>query len=99
MSKTQTIHNDQFYCQVPGNIVSDMDGEKVMLNIEKGKYYNLGQLGGDIWELLKSPIKVETLVTTLLSQYNVDRDQCAEQVSTFLNQLLEQGLVKVEVGA
>ena len=28
-----------------------MDGEKVMLSINNGKYYNLGEIGGDIWEL------------------------------------------------
>ena len=33
-----------------GNIVSDMGGEKVMLSIENGKYYNLGEMGGEIWE-------------------------------------------------
>ena len=36
-----------------------MDGEKVMLSIEKGKYYNLGLLGGVIWELIESPITGE----------------------------------------
>ena len=34
------------------NIVSDMDGEKVMLNVRKGKYYNLGETG-EIWDLIK----------------------------------------------
>ena len=38
--------------QVDGQIVSDMGGEKVMLSIHNGKYYNLGGLGGRIWEQL-----------------------------------------------
>lgn len=96
MSNTQSFNKEQLFCQVPGNIVSDMDGEKVMLNIEKGKYYNLGQLGGEIWELLKTPIQMDAVVTTLLSHYNVNRDQCEEQVSTFLNQLFNEGLIKIE---
>jgi len=33
---------------VEGNIVSNMDGEKVMLSIKNGKYYNLGEIGGFI---------------------------------------------------
>ena len=37
--------------QVKGNIVSDMDGEKVMLSVDNGKYYNFGEIGGRIWEL------------------------------------------------
>ncbi|KIV54141.1 metallophosphoesterase [Aneurinibacillus migulanus] len=87
---------NQFFRQVPGNIASDMDGEKVMLNIQQGKYYNLGELGGEIWELMKTPISMEKLVTTLLSQYDVEPNECEEQVTTFLNQLLEEDLILIE---
>lgn len=86
---------DTKYSQSPGNIVSDMDGEKVMLSVSNGKYYNLGELGGEIWELMKEPITIQELVTTLQSQYNVDQTDCKEQVTDFLSQLLEQGLVSV----
>lgn len=84
------------YSQSPGNIVSDMDGEKVMLSVQKGKYYNLGQLGGEIWDLMKEPITIHDLVTTLQSQYDVAQTECEKQVTDFINQLLEQGLVKIE---
>lgn len=83
------------YSQSPGNIVSDMDGEKVMLSVSNGKYYNLGELGGEIWELMKEPISIQELVTTLQSQYNVDPTDCKEHVTDFLSQLLEQGLVSI----
>lgn len=84
---------DTKYIQSPGNIVSDMDGEKVMLSVANGKYYNLGELGGEIWELMKEPITIQELVTTLQSQYNVEQTDYQSHVSDFLSQLLEQGLV------
>ena len=84
------------YSQSPGNIVSDMDGEKVMLSVSNGKYYNLGELGGEIWELMKEPISIQELVITLQSQYNVDPADCMSHVTDFLNQLLEQGLVSIK---
>lgn len=86
---------DTKYSQSPGNIVSDMDGEKVMLSVSNGKYYNLGELGGEIWELMKEPITIQELVTKLQSQYNVDQSDCQSQVTDFLSQLLEQGLVSI----
>ncbi|MEW5552009.1 lasso peptide biosynthesis PqqD family chaperone [Peribacillus frigoritolerans] len=86
---------DTKYTQSPGNIVSDMDGEKVMLSVANGKYYNLGELGGEIWELMKEPITIQELVTTLQSQYNVDQTDCQSHVTDFLSQLLEQGLVSI----
>ncbi|MDG0814412.1 lasso peptide biosynthesis PqqD family chaperone [Cohnella rhizosphaerae] len=81
--------------QVPGNIVSDMDGEKVMLNVQLGKYFNLGEIGGRVWELIGHPMTVETLVDSLTAEYAVDRDTCEAHVRSFLAQLSEQRLITV----
>ncbi|MGE7636529.1 lasso peptide biosynthesis PqqD family chaperone [Peribacillus frigoritolerans] len=96
MLKTQQITLEKAIVQSEGNIVSDMDGEKVMLSVQKGKYYNLGKLGGEIWDLMKEPVTIQELVTTLQSQYDVAQTECEKQVTDFINQLLEQGLVKIE---
>jgi hypothetical protein len=93
MINSQKITKNTLISQKQGNIVSDMDGEKVMLSIQSGKYYNLGELGGEIWELMKEPILIQELVTTLQSQYDVGRTECEEQVTAFLNQLIEEDLV------
>lgn len=81
--------------QIPGNVVSDMDGEKIMLNIKNGKYYNLGSLGGVIWELLKLPTSFDSLVLTLLSEYDVEREVCEEEVYRFVENLYLEGLISV----
>ena len=85
----------QVISQVEGNIVSDMDGEKVMLNIQNGKYYNLGKVGGDIWSLIKQPVPVHQLVSSLQSMYDVNQKECEEQVLSFLIKLKEENLILV----
>lgn len=45
---------------------------------------------------MKEPVTIQELVTTLQSQYDVEQTECKEQVTDFINQLLEQGLVKIE---
>ncbi len=96
MNKIRNISITNVVSQGEGNIVSDMDGEKVMLSIQNGKYYNLGELGGEIWDQIKEPISVQDLVTTLQSQYDVSLPDCEEQVTAFLSQLLDEGIIKVE---
>lgn len=81
--------------QKEGNIISDMDGEKVMLNIEKGKYYNLGELGGDIWGLMDRKIEINEIITSLLAEYEVEQTECEQQVVSFINALYEEGLIKI----
>ena len=90
---TQTISTNQLISQAEGYIVSDMDGEKVMLSIQSGKYYNLGQVGGDIWDLIKEPVSIEHIVQSLQSIYEVSQTECEDQVLSFLEKLKEEGLI------
>lgn len=94
MNKTISIYD--IVSQIEGNIVSDMDGEKVMLSIENGKYYNLGETGGEIWEYISEPISIYDLIHLLLKQYDVKEEECINQVISFIDTLVDQGLVKVE---
>ncbi|AXI10764.1 lasso peptide biosynthesis PqqD family chaperone [Oceanobacillus sp. 143] len=94
MIKDRTpISNQHLVSQIVGNIVSDMDGEKVMLSIQNGKYYNLGEIGGAIWERINEPISVDKLVAGLMDNYDVSQTECEEQVLSFLDKLLEEGLI------
>ena len=83
--------------QVEGIIVSDMDGEKVMLSIQNGKYYNLGEMGGEIWGLMKEPISIQSLVHSLQSIYDINQTNCEEQVTAFLTQLKDERLIQIEL--
>lgn len=86
----------ELVAQSEGYLVSDMNGEKVMLSIENGKYYNLGEIGGRIWELIAQPSSVPAIVNQLVSEYDIEFDQCEEQVRRFLRQLESEGLVQVK---
>ena len=94
-SRVSVISKTDLFCQKSGNLVSNMDGEKVMLNMEKGKYYNLGTTGGDIWDLLQEPISIQEIVTSLCAVYDVEEADCEEQVMQFLENLLKEGLIEV----
>ncbi|RDW20417.1 lasso peptide biosynthesis PqqD family chaperone [Oceanobacillus chungangensis] len=91
------LSNQHWVSQVEGNIVSDMDGEKVMLSIQNGKYYNLGEIGGAIWERITEPISVDKLVAGLIDHYDVSQAECEEQVLSFLDKLLKEGLIEAKI--
>jgi len=79
--------------QAQGIMVSDMDGEKVMMSIRSGKYYNLGRTGGRIWELIRKPVTVERVIKQLLEEYEVSRSDCEQQVLDFLHHLQNEHLI------
>jgi hypothetical protein len=89
------IDSKQMIVQSNEVIVSNMGQEKVMLSIAKGKYYNLGELGGDIWDMLSEPKPINQLVSELIKVYDVDPVQCEQHVLNFLQHLFEEDLIKM----
>ena len=82
--------------QGEGNIASDMDGEKVMLSVRHGKYYNLGKTGGLIWDLMQELTSVSQLIQNLMAEYNVEQAECEEEVLSFLELLLREDLILID---
>lgn len=80
----------------PGMMAADMNGETVMMDIETGMYYNLGEVGGRIWALLENPMKLGHLVELLTAEYDVQPDRCASDVKPFLESLAAKGLLILE---
>lgn len=95
MNKTKDVLLNYKVVQVQGNIVSDMDGEKVMLSIQNGKYYNLGEVGGVIWDKVKAPALVHNIIEDLVTEYTVEKEECQNQVLSFLEHLMKENLIEV----
>ncbi|WP_240418177.1 lasso peptide biosynthesis PqqD family chaperone [Paenibacillus periandrae] len=94
MIKSQNISLHDSLIQGKDNIVSDMGTEKVMLSVHNGKYYNLGEVGGRIWDLLVTPVTVQQIVSTLMTEYNVEQSECEQRVVSFLEHLLEEEIIQ-----
>lgn len=93
--KNQEITSNCVIRQAKGNIVSDMDGEKVMLSIQNGKYYNLGTVGGDIWDILEESMSIHQLISKLVALYDVKETECEQQIRPFLEHLLKEELIQL----
>lgn len=74
---------------------TDLDGEKVMMNLELGKYFALNQVGSRIWEMVESEITVKDIVETLLNEYDVDKETCEHSVSKYLEVLEKEELIEI----
>jgi len=96
MLDTKLINQSTLVNQAKGAIVSDMAGEKVMLSVQNGKYYNLGNIGGAIWDYIESPLSVIELVQKLKEVFEVDTEECNKEVTIFLEQLYSEGLIEIK---
>lgn len=96
MLKNKESLSSSLICQGTGNIVSNMENEKVLLSVKNSKYYNLGEVGGAIWDLIEKPLALNSIVSTLMSEYEIDYTQCEEQVIAFLEILSTEGLIELK---
>jgi hypothetical protein len=76
-------------------ISADLDGEAVVLGMDKGMYYGLGGVGGRIWELLCEPRSVSDIRDTIVGEYDIDEATCLRDIIGFLERLDAEGLLVV----
>lgn len=96
MIKSNIFNLNTIVVQGRGHLVTDMDGETVIMSIQNSKYYNLGEPGSFIWALLKAPIPIYTIIEELCSEYAVEPLVCEEQVFSFLASLYKECLITIE---
>ncbi|MCQ6558882.1 lasso peptide biosynthesis PqqD family chaperone [Paenibacillus mendelii] len=94
--KDELITTGHIIGQTEDTLVSNMDQDKVMMSIQTGKYYNLGAIGGRIWDIIETPTTVGRLVEVLTLEFDVNQTVCEEQVIIFLNKLLKEQLIVVK---
>lgn len=82
-------------CQSKEIDATDLNGEKVMMNLEKGKYFALNSVGSRIWDLLADEIYISEIVNVLLNEYEIDRENCEKSVINYLGILKDAELITV----
>jgi hypothetical protein len=76
-------------------VATEVDHEVVLMNVGRGRCYGLGETGSSVWRRLASPIRVDDLCRELLLEYRADREVLESDVLALLEQMQEEGLVKV----
>lgn len=79
-------------------IAAPVDGEIVILSIERGTYFGLDDIGSEIWRRLETPVRVGVLCDALTEKYEVDRATVQRDVLQLLESLAANGLISVAGG-
>lgn len=74
-------------------LAMELDGEVVLMSIERGNYYGLARTARRIWELLEQPRSLDDLCDHLLVEYQTTRDALEADVGKFVLQLHEEKIV------
>ena len=90
----QVISAPMLYKAISEQLSGDLGGEAVILSLRTGQYYGLNSIGARIWELLQVPNSAPAIEETILSEFEVEPDECHDQVSSFIRLLESEGLIE-----
>jgi hypothetical protein len=74
---------------------SELGSEYVMLNLEDGTYYGLDSVGGVIWQMLRTPVRVTAICAAIEETHDVDAERVERDVLKLLADLAGRRLIEV----
>ena len=83
------------YARAVDVIFSEIEGEFVALNINKGQCYGMDSIASKIWTMIEKPRSLEDICAELEILYDVDPDTCRADVESLLTSLSKERLVDV----
>lgn len=81
--------------RVTGNAEQMIDGELVIMSLESNAYYSLADSSLDIWRKLDTEKSIEDLCVELIKEYNVELEDCINDVVELVQDLLRKKLVEI----
>jgi hypothetical protein len=78
-----------------GVLLRELSGEAVILNLNSEHYFGLDAVGTRMWALLASSPTIQPAFDALLAEYAVDADTLRRDLTDFITNLVEHGLLEL----
>ncbi|HWB32273.1 MAG TPA: PqqD family peptide modification chaperone [Acidobacteriaceae bacterium] len=93
--KEPAIQPDTVVCWSRDAVATDVNGEVVLMNLERDRCYGLGETGSEIWRRIGAPVKVANVIEDLQNEYEAPPGALEADVLETLRQFLEEGLIRI----
>jgi hypothetical protein len=89
------IDSKVLICRNDNSLASKLDGEVIMLDPDKGTYYNLNRVGSFIWDFLEKPASLDDICRKVRARFEVSEEVCRTDIIQYIKQMNDYGLIKV----
>lgn len=76
-------------------LVSSIEDELVMFDVNAGQYYGLNNVATAVWNHLETEKTVDELAQALTTEFDISIEECRKELLKFLPELEEKGLIEV----
>jgi hypothetical protein len=98
MTDQRKISGAAIVVAVQDQVSTTLEDEAVILHLRDGVYYSLNQVGASIWNLLQEARTITEIRNIILSEYEVEPQQCETDLLKLLQELADRNLIEVQVG-
>ena len=77
----------------PTTIFQEVEGEAVLLNLDRAEYFGLDETGTRVWELLQEHGSTGAIVEQMLQEFDVAPQRLEADLEHLLHDLLDNGLI------
>ena len=88
--------SEKFKINSPKVVHEMIDGEVVIVNLDKGDYYSLVKAGADIWEGLTKDIGRADIIENLVERYDTSRENIEIAVNDLIEKLQLEELIVID---
>jgi predicted P-loop ATPase len=82
--------------RVPDDVlISNLQDESVILNLNNERYYGLDSVGTRILSVLTTSESIEAAYNMLVQEYDIEGDVLRQDLIALVENLVEQGLVEI----
>lgn len=74
-------------------LTSAIGNEIVVMNMTNGNFVGLNTVAADIWTILENPVSKTILVEKLTRMYDVTPEECLQDTTDCMEQLLTQKMI------
>ncbi|EJT6501194.1 lasso peptide biosynthesis PqqD family chaperone [Clostridium perfringens] len=90
---SKLISLDSIVSQKEDVDVTELNKEKIMMDLDKGKYFMLNETGSAIWDTINEPKSVSEIIESIIKEYDIDRGTCESKVLEYLEKLRHEEIV------
>ena len=80
-------------------LFTEIDDSIVMMDVDKGLYYELDAVGVRVWMLIETGRPVAEVCDALIAEYDVEPDVCRRDVLAFIEKIAGLGIVRARPAA
>jgi hypothetical protein len=93
-SQTPALTEDTPVSWSASAISTEVDGELIALDVNRGVCYGLNRIGTRIWQLLDTPRSARQISEVLVEEFDVSPEVCTEETLNLLRDLAAAELVR-----